>query len=62
MCGAGVGGIWSVRDRAIAFGPDDPRGYNPKSTYLRQTHRANEPFKSQMTGWRPISGLELGST
>ena len=36
------GKIIGQANRAIALAPDDPRGYNPKSLFLRMTHRANE--------------------
>jgi adenylate cyclase len=39
------GKVIGQADRAIALAPDDPRGYYPKSTYLRMTHRANESIQ-----------------
>jgi adenylate cyclase len=39
------GKIIGQADRAIALAPDDPRGYNPKSSYLRMTNRANESIQ-----------------
>jgi hypothetical protein len=32
-------------NRVIALAPDDPRGYNPKSLFLRMTHRENESIQ-----------------
>ncbi len=39
------GKIIGQANRAIALAPDDPRGYNPKSLFLRMTHRANESIQ-----------------
>jgi adenylate cyclase len=39
------GKIVGQADRAIALAPDDPRGYNPKSSYLRMTNRASESIQ-----------------
>jgi adenylate cyclase len=39
------GKIIGQANRAIALAPDDPRGYNPKSLFLRMTHRANEALQ-----------------
>ena len=36
------GKIIGQANRVIALAPDDPRGYNPKSLFLRMTHRENE--------------------
>jgi adenylate cyclase len=66
------GKIISQADHAIALAPDDPRGYNPKSTYLRMTNRANEamqvaddglatnPNSSQLYGARSQTEVVLG--
>ena len=57
------GKIIGQADRAIAQAPDDPRAYNPKSTYLRQTHRANEAVQVADDGLatNPNSALLYGA-
>jgi adenylate cyclase len=39
------GKIIGQANRVIALAPDDPRGYNPKSLFLRMTHRENEAIQ-----------------
>jgi adenylate cyclase len=39
------GKIIGQANRVIALAPDDPRGYNPKSLFLRMTHRENESIQ-----------------
>jgi adenylate cyclase len=39
------GKIIGQANRVIGLAPDDPRGYNPKSLFLRMTHRENESIQ-----------------
>jgi adenylate cyclase len=56
------GKIIGQANRAIALAPDDPRGYWPKSAYLRMTHRANESMQVADDGLavNPNSALLYG--
>ena len=44
------GKIIGQANRVIALAPDDPRGYNPKSLFLRMTHRENESIQVANNG------------
>jgi adenylate cyclase len=57
------GKVIGQADRAISLAPDDPRGYWPKSTYLRMTNRANESVQVADDGLaaNPNSALLYGT-